>query len=106
MWRLAPIFATAFAQHPLRHPVIGHLDVFNQIGRDDLLAYYRERYAPNNIFFVIVGDLDPVAVQAQMTEFFAKHPRRPLPHPASGRPGPADPGHFSQARGELNPCRI
>jgi zinc protease len=59
--------------------VIGHLDVFNQIGREDLVAYYHERYAPNNIFFVVVGDVSADAIFTQMQEFFAKHPRRPLP---------------------------
>jgi zinc protease len=73
------LFSTAFSQHPLRHPVIGHLDVFNQIGREDLVAYYRARYAPNNIFFVVVGDVDAEAVHAQLASFFEKHPRRPLP---------------------------
>jgi zinc protease len=73
------LFATAFSQHPLRHPVIGHLDVFNQIGREDLVSYYQARYAPNNIFFVVVGDVDPEAVHAQLAAIFAKHPRRPLP---------------------------
>ena len=43
--------------HPYRHPVIGHLEVFNQVTRDDLVAYYRGRYIPNNIFFVVVGDV-------------------------------------------------
>src|SRR5688572_4262297 len=73
------LFATAFSQHPLRHPVIGHLDVFNQIGREDLVAYYRSRYAPNNIFFIVVGDVDADAIHAQLAAYFEKHPRRPLP---------------------------
>ncbi len=73
------LFATAFATHPLRHPIIGHLDVFNALTRDDLEAYYRERYVPNNVFFVIVGDVDAEAIHAQLTEFFASHPRRALP---------------------------
>ena len=73
------IFATAFASHPLKYPVIGHLDVFNQITRDDLVAYYRARYAPNNVFFIVVGDVDAGAIHAQFVTFFEKHPRRALP---------------------------
>ncbi len=73
------LFATAYSQHPLRHPVIGHLEVFNQIGREDLVAYYHERYAPNNIFFVVVGDVDAEEIHAQLQAFFEKHPRRALP---------------------------
>ena len=73
------LFATAFAAHPLRHPIIGHLDVFNALTREDLVAYYRERYAPNNVFFVVVGDVDADAIHAQLAEFFKAHPRRALP---------------------------
>ena len=73
------LFATAFNQHPLRHPVIGHLDVFNQLGREDLSAYYRSRYAPNNIFFIVVGAVDADVIHDQLAKFFEKHPRRPLP---------------------------
>ena len=73
------LFATAYSAHPLRHPIIGHLDVFNALTREDLLAYYRARYAPNNAFFVVVGDVDAEAVYAQLAAFFAEHPRRALP---------------------------
>src|SRR5688572_11858153 len=72
------LFSTAFTQHPLRHPVIGHLDVFNQLGREDLCAYYRARYAPNNIFFIVVGAVDADEIHDQLAKFFEKHPRRPL----------------------------
>lgn len=72
------LFATSFSQHPLRHPVIGHLDVFNQLGREDLSAYYHARYAPNNIFFIVVGAVDADAIHDQLAKFFEKHPRRPL----------------------------
>ena len=73
------LFATAFREHPYRDPIIGHLDVFNALRRDDVMAYYKARYVPNNMFFVIVGDVDAAAVRAQLGGLFAKHPRRPLP---------------------------
>lgn len=73
------MFATVFSAHPMRHPVIGHLDLFNQITRDDLVDYYQTRYAPNNIFFVVVGDVDADAIYAEVAAYFEKHPRRLLP---------------------------
>jgi zinc protease len=73
------LFATAFSEHPLRHPVIGHLEVFDRLTRDDLVAYYRTRYAPNNAFFVVVGAVDTETIRDQLAELFAPHPRRPLP---------------------------
>ena len=73
------LFATAFRQHPYRHPVIGHLDVYNRLTREDVLAYYKARYVPNNLFFVVVGDVDAQAVYEQVAAAFEKAPRQALP---------------------------
>jgi len=72
------LFSTAFREHPYRHPVIGHLDVYNTLTRDDVMAYYKARYVPNNIFFVIVGDVDADKVHDQLAEFFSNYPRQTL----------------------------
>ena len=73
------LFATAFAEHPIRHPIIGYRDIFDRLTRGDLDASYRARYVPNNVFFVIVGDVDGEAIRAQLGEIFSSHPRKPLP---------------------------
>ena len=73
------LFATAYRTHPYRHPIIGHLALFNQLTRDEVMAYYKARYAPNNIFFVVAGDVRPDAVLAKLGEMFAPHEARPLP---------------------------
>src|SRR5512145_1431901 len=44
------LFETAYTRSPYRYTVIGYPDIFNEVQRDDLVAYYREKYAPNNIF--------------------------------------------------------
>ena len=64
------LFATAFQRHPYRLPVIGLLDVFNQLTRDDVLQYYRTRYVPNNLTFIVVGDVSADAVYQQLDAFF------------------------------------
>jgi len=69
------LFETAFRTHPYRQPIIGHRDVFAATTCDDLLAYYRARYVPNNLVVVIVGDFDPAATRAAITEHFGKSPR-------------------------------
>ncbi|MEY2599193.1 MAG: hypothetical protein RLZZ142_1452, partial [Verrucomicrobiota bacterium] len=51
------LFATAYRVHPYQHPVIGHLPVFDALNRADVLEYYRRRYAPNNVFLVVSGDV-------------------------------------------------
>jgi zinc protease len=52
------LVATAFKAHPYRHPTIGWLSDLETMTRDDLYAYYRRYYIPNNATLVIVGDVD------------------------------------------------
>ena len=57
--RIYNLFGEAmFRVHPAKYPVIGHLQNFLQLTRDDLVTYYERMYVPDNIVFVAVGDLD------------------------------------------------
>jgi len=69
---------TVFADSPFRHPVIGYIDVYNKLTRDDVMEYYKLRYAPNNITFVIAGDVDAQKVKEQLETIFRDVPRRSL----------------------------
>ncbi len=70
------LFSTAYATHPCRYPVIGHLDLFNQLTREDLYGYYREKYSPDQIFFVVVGDIDGDAILGKIEEMLGSLERR------------------------------
>src|SRR3954449_8670107 len=72
------LFATAYQRHPYRLPVIGLIDIFNQLTRDDVLRYYRARYVPNNLTFIVVGDVNADAVYKQLGDFFLDHPAQSL----------------------------
>jgi zinc protease len=72
------LFETAYRTHPYRHPVIGHLEVFNQVTRDDLMSYYKGRYVPNNVFFVVVGAVTATEIYTQLAAHFTA-PQRALP---------------------------
>src|SRR6476659_6900070 len=67
------LFATAYQRHPYRLPVIGQLDVFNQLTHEQVMAYYKSRYVPNNLTFVVVGDVEADAVCRQLADFFENH---------------------------------
>ncbi len=73
------MLSTAFSASPYRHPIIGHLDVFNRLTRDDLVAYYRARYTPENMFLVVTGDVDPAKVFAEAEKHFGPAPRQAQP---------------------------
>ena len=66
------LFETAFTRSPYRFTIIGYPDIFNELQPQDILAYYRERYTPNNMFFVVVGDVKHDEVIAQITAAFSK----------------------------------
>jgi zinc protease len=70
------IFQTAFIRHPYRHPVIGYLDLFDQLTRDHVLAYYHERYTPQNLTLIVCGAVQPEILLARAAELFEKYPRR------------------------------
>ncbi len=69
------LFETAFREHPYRQPIIGHRAVFEGVTRDDLLAYYRARYVPNNVVVVIVGNFDVAKVREAVAGSFGAAPR-------------------------------
>lgn len=73
-------FANTYRTHPFRHPVIGHLEIFDQITRADLLGYYHARYVPNNCFLVVAGNVDPDAV-VQATREASRNWSRKALHP-------------------------
>jgi zinc protease len=72
------LFATAFQRHPYRLPVIGLIDVYNQLTRDQVMAYYQARYVPNNLTFIVVGDVEADAVYRQLGDFFKDYPAKSL----------------------------
>jgi zinc protease len=72
------LFATAYQRHPYRLPVIGQLEVYNQLTQEQVMAYYKSRYVPNNLTFVIVGDVEAEKVHAQLAEFFKSYPEKSL----------------------------
>jgi zinc protease len=73
------LFETAYTRSPYRYTVIGYPDIFSDVQREDLVQFYREKYAPNNLFFVVVGDIRADAVEAQIRKAFAGARARPLP---------------------------
>jgi zinc protease len=62
--------ATALKAHPYRHPTIGWLPDLQTMTRDDLYAYYRRFYVPNNATLVVVGDVDTRDAMRKVAQHF------------------------------------
>ncbi len=62
--------ATAFLVSPNRQPIIGWMNDLEHLTVDDMRAWYRTWYAPNNATLVVVGDVDPQRVLALARQHF------------------------------------
>ncbi|HYG22579.1 MAG TPA: pitrilysin family protein [Verrucomicrobiae bacterium] len=72
------LFETAFTRSPYRFTIIGYPDIFNEVKAEDIRAYYHEKYAANNVFYVVVGDVRKQEVVAQIEQAYAQSKARPL----------------------------
>src|SRR5438093_13057202 len=68
------LFATAYQRHPYRFPVIGELEIYNQVTQEQVMQYDKTRYVPNNLTFVVVDYVDAEKVQLHSTEHFKPSP--------------------------------
>src|SRR6266699_593405 len=72
------LFGTAYQRHPYRFPVIGEIEIYNQLTQEQVMQYYKTRYVPNNLTFLVVGDVDAQKVRQQLTDLFKPHPEKSL----------------------------
>ena len=73
------LFEVAYTKSPYRFTIIGYPDIFNELKPDDIRGYYHEKYAPNNVFYVVAGDVKNAEVVAQIKTAYAKTKSRAMP---------------------------
>jgi len=73
------LFEVAYTKSPYRFTIIGYPDIFNELKPDDIHGYYREKYASNNVFYVVAGDVKNGEVLAQIKTAYEKAKAKPLP---------------------------
>ncbi|TWB93042.1 zinc protease [Bradyrhizobium macuxiense] len=71
------IMAALYLNHPYGRPVIGWLQEIEKLDRDDVLAFYRRFYAPNNAILVIAGDVEAADVRPLVERSFGPIPAQP-----------------------------
>jgi len=59
------LFDTAYVAGPYKWPVIGFKEVVEKFTREDVLAFRKKWYVPENMFLVVVGDVDTAAVKGE-----------------------------------------
>ena len=73
------LFETAYTKSPYRFTIIGYPDIFNEVKPDDIRNYYTEKYAPNNVFYVVAGDVKNDEVVAQIKTAYANSKSKAMP---------------------------
>ena len=75
------------ANHPYHWTTIGSLDDLTAASEDDVKAFFRQYYVPNNTSLTIAGDFDPKDAEALVKKYF-----EPIPKGADiKRPNPPQP---------------
>ena len=64
-------------EHPYHHPTIGSMEDLDAASLEDVSAFFRTYYAPNNAVLSVVGDVDTAAVRASAERYFGSIPPNP-----------------------------
>jgi predicted Zn-dependent peptidase len=63
--------------HPYHHPTIGSMVDLDAASVEDVVAFFRLHYAPNNLVLSIVGDVEPQQARTWVERYFGPSPPNP-----------------------------
>ncbi len=73
------VMATAYVAHPYQNPVIGWPSDIENWTQQDLEAFFKTYYAPNNITMIFAGDVTPEEIYLLADQYFSAIPRQHPP---------------------------
>src|SRR6476646_664670 len=75
--RVSEIFSAAMypKDHPYSWPVIGSMTDLSAASEEDVKAFFRLYYTPNNATLAVVGDFDPKQAKAWIQKYFIDLPQ-------------------------------
>ncbi|MGD0863107.1 MAG: pitrilysin family protein [Candidatus Limnocylindrales bacterium] len=59
-------------EHPYHHPTIGSMEDLEAASLEDVIAFFRTYYAPNNAVLAIAGDADPAQARGWVQRYFGE----------------------------------
>ncbi len=68
-----------FSRTPYEHLPVGRVESVEKLRREDVIDFYNRYYAPNNIFFVVVGDFQREELVEKIKNLFGKVLKRKIP---------------------------
>ena len=87
-------YRTVFKVHPYKWPVIGSMKDLNAASIDDMKAFYKSYYAPNNSVLVVGGDISIPETKKLVEKYYGPIPSQPL----TNHDIPAEPEQMGQRR--------
>ena len=74
--QLVPVLGkTLFSEHPYKDPNIGYMTDLEQATLEDVVAYNKKYYVPNNAVLIVAGDLDIAKTKKLIDAYFGPIPR-------------------------------
>lgn len=70
-----------YKNHPYRYPANGTLETIPNITREDMIAFHKKYYLPNNALFVAVGDITETEVRQLIDKYLGDWKKAPLTLP-------------------------
>ncbi len=71
------------AGHPYHHSTIGSMADLDSASLEDVRAWFRDHYGPNNAVLVLAGDIDAATAKAKVEKWFGAIPAGPAIQPVS-----------------------
>jgi zinc protease len=75
------VSSVAFRNHPYGKPIIGWMEDLKRITPEEIRAFYKTYYVPNNALLVVVGDFKATEAVAKIKARFGKIPKGAAPPP-------------------------
>jgi predicted Zn-dependent peptidase len=88
----------AYDNPAYKHSTIGSMADLNAASVEDVAAFFKTYYAPNNAILTIVGDVDTNKTMALVEKHFGSIPKQPAPV----RPDLKEPEHTAERRSTID----
>jgi zinc protease len=78
----------SFAVHPYKRPTIGNIEELDASKIEDVRAFHKTFYRPDNATLIVAGDFDPASLQKWVDQYFAPiaKPDSPIPRVSTKEP--------------------
>ena len=65
------LFKTAYIASPYQYPVIGYKEIVEKTTRQEILDFRKKWYVPENMFLIVVGDVDTAKIREDAEKYTA-----------------------------------